>query len=211
VIQASTGPIPAADVRARIDDILARPEFGTERSVLGEWISDVIERILRALGRTFGIEPRGVGDFLVVALYVALAAGLVFLVWRIVRARLDARGAQDELPAELDPVEARRLRVSELRGRARTARASGELVLALRLYFTALVVGLGERGDLDYRDAWTNRELLERGEPSEHVERKLAPLVRDLDLRSFGGVPARDEDVEQMSRVVDELLGAEAR
>lgn len=211
MIQASTGPVPAADVRARIDEILARPEFGTDRSVVGQWFSDLLERILRAIGKLFGVGPRAAGDVLVIILYVALAAALALIVWRIVRARLAAKEKDDDVPAEIDPAEARRLRVVELRRRARTARSSGDLVLALRLYFTALVVGLGEKGDLDYRDAWTNRELLERGEPSEHVERKLAPLVRDLDQKSFGGVPARDDDVDAMSRVVDELLGAESR
>jgi hypothetical protein len=211
VIQASTGAIPAEVVRAKIDEIKSRPEFGGERSMLGQWFSDLIDKILRAIGDVFGIDPRHAGDILVVILYVALAVALVWIVWRIVRARLDARAAQDAGPLEVDPAHARRLRVGELRRLARSARTAGNHVLALRLYFTALVVGLGEKGDLEYRDAWTNRELLERGEPSERVERKLSPLVRGLDEKSFGGAPAHDDDVDAMSRVVDELLGAESR
>ena len=211
MIQASTGAIPAEAVRAKVDEILARPEFAGERSVLGQWFGDVIEDILDAIGDLFGFGPAAAGEVLTVILYVALAVALALIVWRIVRARLAARAEEGVEPVEIDPARARRLRVGELRRNARSAHAAGNHVLALRLYFTALVVGLGEKGDLEYRDAWTNRELLERGEPSERVERKLSPLVRGLDEKSFGGVPALDEDVEAMSRVVDELLGAEAR
>ena len=54
-------------------------------------------------------------------------------------------------------------RVLALRAAARTARAEGDVRLALRQLFLALFLGLGERGDLRYHDAWTNRELLRRG------------------------------------------------
>jgi hypothetical protein len=208
-MQAVTETIPAAAARAKIDEILARPEFGGQRSALGKWLGDFIEKILRAIGDVFGIDPRGVGDFLIVTLYAVLGAALVGIVWKIVRARMAARGALGAQAESVDPETARRQRVAELRRNARSARAAGDLVLSLRLYFTALVVGLGEKGDLAYRDAWTNRELLERGEPTVQVERKLAPLVRDLDLKSFGGMPVVEADVDAMSEVVVELLGAE--
>jgi hypothetical protein len=209
VIQAPTATIPATAVRAKIDEILTRPEFGGNSSVIGRWFRETLEKILRAIGDLFGVSPRDVGDILVVVLYVALAAALGWIVWRIYKARSGERAAPAAGPVEIDPDAARRRRVADLRRNARSARTAGNYVLSLRLYFTALVVGLGEKGDLEYRDAWTNRELLERGEPREQVERKLAPLVRDLDAWSFGGVPALEADVDRMSHVVDELLGAE--
>ncbi|MFT7487362.1 MAG: hypothetical protein ACI9F9_003223, partial [Candidatus Paceibacteria bacterium] len=90
----------------------------------------------------------------------------------------------------------------------RAAQAAGEFTLALRLYFFALVIGLGERGGLEYNPAWTNRELLERGAPREDVVEALRPLVGQLDAHSFGELPTRPEQVEQFAEVCERLLGA---
>lgn len=208
MIQKNSAPIPDELVRERIDEILSRTEFGGRQSALSKWFSDLFEKILDAIGDLFGISSASAGTAVVVIAYVALAVALVWIAWRIVRARGSARSRATEI-RELDPVEARRARVADLRRAARKAHEAANYVLALRLYFTALVVGLGEKGDLEYRDAWTNRELLERGEPSEKIERTLSPLVRDLDAKSFGGMVAVDSDVAAMSRVVDDLLGTE--
>ncbi len=211
MIAAIGASVPEATVRTKIDEILLRPEFGGRENLVRKWFVEQLEKFLHAIGDLLGIQPRHAADALVVLTYVALGTALVWIVWRIVRARLDRARPTDAGVVEADPVAVRRARVADLRRSARAAHAAGDRVLALRLYFTALVVGLGEKGDLEYRDAWTNRELLERGEPSERVERELRPLVRDLDAKSFGGMPAFDEDVAAMSRVVDQLLGAETR
>jgi hypothetical protein len=78
----------------------------------------------------------------------------------------------------------------------------------MRLEFTALVVGLGQRGDLEYREAFTNRELLERGRPGAEAERMLRPLVPELDRKSFGGEPAAPGDVARIAALCDRWLGA---
>lgn len=90
---------------------------------------------------------------------------------------------------------------------AREARAKRAFADALRFYAWALVVGLSERGDLEYRDAWTNRELVERGRPRPEALRVLAPLVPELDAKSFGHEPALEADVERLERLCREHLG----
>ena len=97
-------------------------------------------------------------------------------------------------------------RVAELRREARAAEGAGDWIRALRLYFFATVVGLGERGDLDYRDAWTNRELFERGQPSPETRERLGPLVSELDRHSFGGRPTDAARVRVFSETCDHLL-----
>jgi hypothetical protein len=92
-------------------------------------------------------------------------------------------------------------RVSELLARARTAREEGDLVLALRLTFFALVIGLGRRGDLEYRDSWTNRELLARGHPSADVAARLGPLVDELDFKMFGDGLTTESDLERLDEL----------
>lgn len=201
--------VPPATVRSEIDRILAEEGFVHGENAWKRWWSARLDELLDALSRMFGIHPQLVGELLVLLLYGALGVALVWITWRIVRART-ARAASTAVPDTTDPETLRRLRVRDLRRAAGLARERGERLLALRLYFIALVVGLGERGDLAYRDAWTIRELLERGRPREIVRERLAPLVGPLDAQSFGHALVEDTDVARMSALVDELLGAEA-
>jgi hypothetical protein len=202
---AAVDTIARAEVRAKIDDILRRPEFG----VNGEpsWIERLIARVLEALGTLFGVGVGG-AHVLLWLLVALIAVALVIIAWRAIRtARFERdRSAARGVPATA--AEKRRERVADLRARADAARLARQHLLALRLYFTALVVGLGEAGDLDYRDAWTNRELLERGRPKPAVASALAPLLADLDRKSFGGAAATERDVDAMAQLVDKLLRA---
>jgi hypothetical protein len=75
------------------------------------------------------------------------------------------------------------------------------------LFFFALVVGLGRAGDLEYHDAWTNRELLQRGSPSPRLARALEDLVRELDLKGFGCVPTVEDDVNRLEALCKSMLG----
>ena len=136
--------------------------------------------------------------FGIVVLALLIVSLLVMLARRFERKR---RGGQEEMTLE----ERVASRVEELRRRAREAAAAGQWVEALRLEFFALVVGLGERGDLEYRDAWTNRELLERGSPHPAVERALRPVVRRLDAHSFGHVPSGPEEVAEFQAFCERL------
>ena len=193
---ASTDP---ARVRAAIDEVLARAEFRPPSKGPLEWLGEKILELIGALGRLFGIEGLSVAPVLWILRGLAVIAilALAVLVVRRVLARRAARGSAAS--SALDPEAARRRRVDELRAEARRARESGDRVRALRLYFFALVIGLSERGDLEYRDAWTNRELFERGAPRTDAARELAALVPDLDRKSFGGEPAAEEDVERLA------------
>jgi hypothetical protein len=130
----------------------------------------------------------------------------VLVAWRVIVA---VRARRQKTPTEdaSDPALVRVARVAELRARALAAQAAGEHLLALRLWFTALVVGLGEAGDLDYRDGFTNKELFERGRPKPAVAAALAPVLADLDAKSFGGAVATADDASAMARLVDDLLG----
>jgi hypothetical protein len=141
-------------------------------------------------------------------LFVLLAAaGLalgLFVLLRLARQAGGARGVAPRAAGQPGP-DSVRARVAELLREARAARARGELTLALRLTFFALVVGLGRRGSLEYHDAWTNRELLVRGHPEPDVAALLAPLLVELDRKSFGGEPTRAVDVERMEELCARL------
>ncbi len=199
------GAVPPERAQEVLDGVLGRTEFqepetyGMQlmREVL-EWFGDLFS------GIGGSIDPALVEGGLRVLWILAVALsglGLVsyaLALWRS-RSPRAARGEGEGLDA-LD------LRVAELRREARRAQEAGERTRALRLYFLALVVGLGARGELDYDDAWTNRELLERGHPSPEVRRLLAPLVGELDAHSFGGRPTADEEVRRFALLCERML-----
>ena len=190
-----TGVVDRAEVRRLVDEILRDPAYGRDKS----WLEGLWEAFREWFGELFkGMNPEGGADWVAVMYQVALVAigvCIVVGVWLLARriVKLDRVGARA-------PASGRALalkRAEELRLEARSARERGDLLLALRLTFFALVVGLGENGDLVYRPGWTNRELFDRGDPRPEVASTLGPLVAELDARSFGGVPVLASDVDR--------------
>jgi len=200
-VRTSGAQIAAERVREIAAEVLARPEFRPrEESWLQRFLRDVVDAINL---------PPAAAEVGWVALWVLAGLGALFLGWLLAHLMTDgplARRTRAGAGLRASPPDVQR-RVDELRARAQAARAAGDLLLALRLHFAALVVALGTRGDIEYRDAWTNRELLARGRPSEPVAALLAPLVEELDRKSFGGAPASEEDVERVEHLTRQLLG----
>ena len=192
------GEASAADVRRQVEEVLARKEFDWDRDSLldriGAWLSEHID--LPGLPASWaGLE------------WILLAPLIAAAAWGLLRLARHLRS----LAVEVDPgasVEADRVaeRVAELLASARAASAAGDRVLALRHYFFALVVGLGRRGELEYRDTWTNRELLERGQPTAEISALLTPLVGDLDAKGFGAVPTSEADVAYLEDLCSRWL-----
>jgi hypothetical protein len=191
--------IAADEIRARAAEVLARPEFAPQTE---SWL----EQFVDWLRRTFSIDVDGAGfaTFLGWAAAAICAACLVSIVLRETRQRMDTWKRRTVAPSAAASVSRR---VEELLEASRAARARGELALALRLAFFALVVGLARRGDLEYRDAWTNRELVERGAPPASVRGVLAPLVEALDRKGFGLEPTSEADVDALEALCRRELG----
>ncbi len=195
----------SATIRRVVEETLAQPEFGEPEAAEG-WVAQAFKKFFEWLDETLGLGPGGAGEVLVYLLYGLIALLFVVLIVSLVR-RLRLRRAGAEA---VDPELARAGRVRELLARARAAHARGELLDALRLHFWALVIGLSERGDLEYHDAWTNRELLARGKPRADARGILEPLVPRLDAQSFGHAPVFAADVEQLAELCRRHLGSEA-
>jgi hypothetical protein len=185
--------IPAERVREELEGILARSELRARESLLERLIDWLAPRL-----RTD--EVRVVGDVLE-ALIVAAAVLVVLLLVR--RAWLTFRAPGEE-EAEAAATEARdaRARVLELAAAARAARGRGDLRLALRLSFQALLFALGGRGDLELCAAWTNRELLRRGRVSRATRALLEPLVHELEPKEFGSAPVSAADLERLEALL---------
>ena len=201
--EAVGSPVTEEEVRAALERVLAEPAFAEHEPSLHERLGAWLARLFEGLELPEALEG-GIGTALLVVLLVSLAVVAARLAARRT-ARLAGRGAE-EAAGERPVAE----RVALLRERAAAAFRAGDARLALRLYLFALVVGLGRRGDLEYRDAWTHRELLARGHPSPEVAAVLEPLVGELDRKLFGGGETTPADVERLAALCERFLGPAA-
>ena len=189
------------EIRVAVEEVFSRPEFSDEPG----WFARLLEWLQELFGEASGEAAIDLG-WVVLWVLVLILAGLAG--WAFVRlgGRLPAGSARRR--AATSRVSRR---VAELLALARAARTAGDLVLALRLTFFALVVGLGRRGDLEYRDSWTNRELLARGHPSADVAARLGPLVDELDVKMFGSGSTTEGDLERLDELCRRWLTPAAR
>ncbi len=196
-----------AQVRERVAEILMRPEFRPRSRGVTDWLGDRVVEFFDWLGDLLRVDSMPNLPIPIEVLYgIAIAIvllGIVLAVRRFWPAR--RRSSAPEPSAS----ERRAARAAELYAEARRAAEQGDLSNAARLYFWALVVGLSERGAIEYRDSWTCREALERGAPHDEIRALLAPLVPRLDAVSFGRAPVFARDVDELAALCDRwLLGA---
>jgi hypothetical protein len=137
-MQATPAAIPADEVRAALERVLADATLHERPSLLEQLIEWLAPKL-----RTRHVEL--FGDVLL-AVFVAGAVVALFVLLR--RAWRDAR-AEGVRPAARPPeLPGGDARLRELARAARTARAAGDLRLALRHLLHALLVALGGRGDV---------------------------------------------------------------
>jgi hypothetical protein len=196
----------AEQVAEALERVFARAEFQPE----GE---DPLLAFLEKLFDLFSFSGNALSESVLWTLmWIACIALGLFLGWLAARSQFWSRPRGLALDAAapraraLSPTASERW--AELRAQAAAARARGDLALALRLSFFALVVALSGRGDLEFRDAWTNREIVERGRPSPEVHAVLAPWVAELDAKIFGRVKVEEADLDRLASASERLLAA---
>lgn len=186
------------EVREALRRALEEPPPGLEQKSWGRQLFEQFLEWLDGMGWDLGIDPNG--ETLSIVMYVLLFSLLLVLVWyavRLTRQILRVRAMQASGAAE-EPSETVEARCARLLAQADAAQAAGDHRLALRLYFWALVVGLSRTGKLEYRDAWTGREMLQRSGMLGELRNQLAPLVREVDALSFGGGRVEAADSARM-------------
>lgn len=199
----AVGTHTRSEIEAAVEEVLRDPRFQRGESLFARWWREIVEW----LEGLFGAAPEGTGEFVGTLAYVGLIVAVVVAVGLLVWMMIRLRDGGDGPPVLTTPQQALAakvlLRVEELRARAREAELRGELLTAMRLYFFALVVGLGEQGDLEYREAWTNRELFVRGKPTPDVAATLQPVLGELDEKSFGEREVLPADVAVFAGLLD--------
>jgi hypothetical protein len=202
----NTQQISKERVAECVAEVLSRPGFPTEPGPIEETLEEIwqwVQSLLNDIG--FGLPSGGVWtavEWLWGAIILLLVAFLAYwLRRRILEVQSGARGPVKGLSEQVVS------RIGDLRRQAQDAEAQGDLTLALRLYFFALVIGLGQKGELEYNDAWTNRELLERGQTAADVAKNLKPLVGALNEHSFGERRTEPHEVRRFAELCESMLG----
>jgi hypothetical protein len=152
-------------------------------------------------------DGTGMGGTLADGAAIAGSLLLAWILWRLIamrRSRVEGKPLTERQ-------ERQRARAAVLRIQAAEARTAGDLGLALRLEVAALVVGLGEHGDLEYRPAWTLRELLRRGKPREPLASSLLELIDEVEPLCFSGVEVEEEQYLRISDYVERQLAVGSR
>ena len=155
------------------------------------------------------VFPAFVQDIVMVLLVVVLIAVVVWaIVWAVrgPRARREAVLAEGELE---DPLVARERWIAAQLEAARDAEARGDWHAALRAYWGALVVGLGQTRLLAFRPGWTCREMLERTQvEGSAVVGPVAELLPRVEQMEFGGAPVSASDVREVADLCTAHLAA---
>ena len=193
-------PATREEVEATLREVLAGSEFQRDRNMLMELLEWLAERL------DLGEGAAAVGEVLFWSLIGVLAVLTIYFLIRFAAAGRVRR--RQRLEGELRQGPTIPERVARLRREAAAARKEGDLRLALRKNLFALILGLGGRGELEYRDAWTNRELLFRGKPAPKMRELLTAVVTELEAKEFGHEQVLARDVDRLEGLCELYLGA---
>lgn len=188
-------------VRARVEEILARPEFAELAETDQSTIARMIERWLRQLKEYFKTQPEpdsAQPDFAFGSPdpWVVLAIGVtLFLLGAIYVVR--ARRAQALTPS--DPEGPMLLRIdpsarpARLLDDADSLAARGDFAAALRALYVATIVSLDRQGRIRFEPATTNWQY-QRALPRGEVRRSFAELTRVFDRKHYGREPTSADE-----------------
>jgi hypothetical protein len=178
----------ASESRAKLNEILARPEFTTGSAApKTNWLQRFLEWLSRTLGR-FGVKTPG---WVGIVAIVFVVTALVYLITRVIWEWQARRSRQPAPDAALDDII---LGTDALLKAVAEAEARGDYRTAIRLRFRWLLSAL----DLGESALLTNRQLIARLAREHPVVREpLKQLVTCFEDAWYGGLPCGRSDVEQ--------------
>ena len=178
------------------------PELPSWLDRFGDWLDNLFG--------DWGLDSGS--QTLAIVMAALLGAGLLtWMGWVLWKSR--KRGAEVAAQqAEEDPAAVRERWVREQLERGLAAEQSGDWPLALRSYWAALVVGLGQSRLLAFRPGWTCREMLQRSAgsratgTSQGASREVAALLPRVEAMEFGDRPVGPAEVGEVAGLCRNLL-----
>lgn len=175
-VQRAMGTVSAepADPRARLGEILSRPEYRPElqqESSLRQWVKrlrDAIARFMRKLfgepgTREFDRRPSSGGSFARVLVALLVLVGFLFGLMKFLRSRRGGEPADDEpeIREVLGEVIPDDVSASDLLARAKELAQRGEYRPAIRRAYLSMLIEMEQRGKLRLHRSKTNRDYLD--------------------------------------------------
>jgi hypothetical protein len=211
--------LASQDQRARLDDILARPDYQPEEereSTIARWIrrtKEFIGRLLRKLfGGTSGRAPQTGGVGLVMVLrgliFLVVAAALIFGAAKLMR-RFQAR----QKPAEV--AETREALGEEIPEYATAAdlfamasemARQGEYRKAIRRAYIALLCDLDQRGKLRLGRSMTNRDYLDAMRSEQRIYPTFSVMTLAFERAWYGQARATEEEFRNFVALYQEAI-----
>jgi hypothetical protein len=190
---AAGSPQPSeAEIRQRLKQVFARPEFSAQDMTFWEWLRQQVVRLFAWLG--------GLRDANPLLFWLLLAGCLVLLLLLGIQIGWTVRRALAGSPRlrEADPGQVKRQRQSlAYRDEARRRAAQGEFTEAIRFLFLSLVYYFDESGRVGFQQAYTNREYLSLFGDRPEVRAELAVFVDTLDDHWYGQRPTAPAQYEK--------------
>jgi hypothetical protein len=218
VKEAQTAQDPTLrDQRARLDNILARPEYQPEEkreSVIGRWVRGIKEFIVRLLVKLFGgsSSPRAGGSGLMtvfrimvlLALIAALMFGAVKLAQRLQRRKTPEKEPEkrealgEEIPEDVT--------AADLFANASELARRGEYRKAIRRAYIALLCDLEHRGILRLGRSKTNRDYLDAVRPEQRIYPTFSVMTNAFEHVWYGQEPVTEDEFREFVALYQDMV-----
>jgi uncharacterized protein DUF4129 len=207
------------DQRARLDDILARPEYQPEEereSTIARWIRRIKEFIVRLLTKLFGgssaRSPQAGGGGLVLVLQalilLAVAAALIFGVVMLAR-KFQARrkpAEEAETREALGEEIPENATAADLFAMASEHARQGEYRKAIRRAYIALLCDLDQRGKLRLGRSKTNRDYLDAMRSERRIYPTFSVMTLAFERAWYGQERATEEEFRNFVTLYQEAV-----
>jgi hypothetical protein len=208
----------APDERARLDRILARPEYAPEEnkeSFIQQWARKAKNKIVDLLARLFGGRRAPSGGFnagtvsifrIIIALILLAAAsfGLVKLMRRLQARRRKEKG--DDVREVLGEELADDVTAAELLTRANELARQGDFRSAIRRAYIALLCELEQRGKVRLHRAKTNRDYLDEVKPERSLYPTFSVMTGAFEHIWYGHEPATESEFNDFITLYQETV-----
>src|SRR5262249_23408459 len=211
--------LASQDQRARLDDILARPEYQPEEereSTIARWIRHIKEFIGRLLRKLFGGSPArapqtgGAGLVMVLRalIFLVVVAALIFGAAKLVRRfqprhkpakEAETREALGEGSRECAPG-------ADLFAMASDLARQGEYRKAIRRAYIALLCDLDQRGKLRLGRSKTNRDYLDAMRSEQRIYPTFSVMTLAFEHAWYGQARATEEEFHNFVSLYQEAI-----
>ncbi|MCI0525171.1 MAG: DUF4129 domain-containing protein [Acidobacteria bacterium] len=207
------------DERARLEGILARPEYQPEEkreSFVQRWLRKLREVLARLLERLFGGSPArelpassaGLVTLFRILVFLVVIAALVFGVIKLMR-RWERRRKLAEEPEKREVLGeeiAEDATAADLFARASDLARQGEYRRAIRRAYVALLCELEERGKLRLHRSKTNRDYLDALRSETQIYPAFSTMTGAFESVWYGQERATEEEFKDFVTLYQETV-----